>query len=102
MQHPRPRPGARDRFNGASLAGEHSESTPASRTFQALPVGPGERAKRSSTVPTADHDEGLSPLYGAPLGVLVPVLIDGLRWAVLPPGDPLVDHLAAIEAEGES
>ncbi len=52
-------------------------------------------------IPTTDHDAGPPPLYGVPLGVLVPVLLDGRRWAVLPPGDPLVDHLAAIEAEGE-
>lgn len=51
-------------------------------------------------IPITDHEAGPPPLYGAPLGVLVPVLIDGHRWAVLPPGDPLVDHLAAIEAEG--
>ncbi len=99
MRTPGKMPGARDRFNGASLAGEHSESTPASRTFQALPVGPGERAKRSSTVPTADHDEGLSPLYGAPLGVLVPILLDR-RWVVVPPGDPVAQHLIGIEAGG--
>ncbi len=52
-------------------------------------------------IPTTDHDAGPPPLYGAPHGVLVPVLVDGRRWAVLPAGDPLVDHLAAIEAEGE-
>ncbi len=53
-------------------------------------------------IPTTDHDQGLPPLYGAPHGVLVPVLLDGRCWALLPPGDPLVDHPAAIEAEGES
>ena len=53
-------------------------------------------------IPTTDHDQGPPPLYGAPLGVLVLVLVDGRRWALLPPGDPLVDHLAIIEVEGES
>ena len=44
-------------------------------------------------ITTADHDAGPPPLYGAPLGVLVPVLIDGHRWAVLPPGDPIATYL---------
>ena len=46
-----------------------------------------------SAIETTDHDEGVPPLYGAPLGALVPVLIDGRRWIVLPPGDPIAAHL---------
>ncbi len=61
------------------------------------------RGRRGSggVISTTDHDAGPPPHCCAPHGVLVPVLLDGRRWAVLLPGDPLVDHLAAIEAEGE-
>ena len=38
--------------------------------------------------PTTDHDAGPPPLYGTPLGVLVPVLLDGRRWVMVPPDDP--------------
>ena len=44
-------------------------------------------------IPTADHDAGPPPLYGDPFGFLVPVMIDGHRWVVLPPGDPIAEHL---------
>ncbi len=44
---------------------------------------------------TADHDQGQPPLYCGPAGALVIVLLDGQRWAALPPGDPLADRLAA-------
>ena len=44
MQHPRPKPGARDRFD-ASLGSDASESIPASRKLQARPVGPRPRRR---------------------------------------------------------
>jgi hypothetical protein len=55
-----------------------------------------------SVIPTTDHDCGPPPLYGPPVGVLIPVLIGGWRWTMVPPGDPVVDHLAALDAEGSS
>jgi hypothetical protein len=45
---------------------------------------------------TTDHDCGPAPLHMPPLGVLVPTLIDGHRWAVLPPGDPIADRLVDV------
>ena len=49
-------------------------------------------------IETTDHDACLPPLYSGPGGVLVPVLLDGHRWALLPPGDPVAVHL--IDGEG--
>ena len=43
-------------------------------------------------IPTTDHDQGPPPLWGAPLGVLVPILLDGYRWVMIPPGDPIAVH----------
>ena len=53
-------------------------------------------------IPTADHDAGPPPLYSGPLGVLAPVLLDGHRWAVLPPGDPIAGHLMGDIAHMEA
>ena len=49
--------------------------------------------------PTTDHDAGLPPLYSGPVGALVAVRLDGRRWAVMPPGDPVADHLINMERE---
>ena len=51
--------------------------------------------------PTADHDANLPPLYSGPVGTLVAVRLDGRRWVVMPPGDPVADHLADHEMERE-
>ena len=48
-------------------------------------------------IPTADHDAGPPPIYGAPFGVLVPVLLDGHRWVMNPPGDPIAARLVGAE-----
>ena len=48
-------------------------------------------------IPTADHDAGPPPLYGALLGVLVFVLLDGHRWVMIPPGDPISARLVGAE-----
>ncbi len=44
MQHPRPRPGARDRFFDASLGSDASESIPATPKLQGRPIGDRHRA----------------------------------------------------------
>ena len=46
-------------------------------------------------IPTQDHDQGPAPLYSGPVGALAVICIDGHRWAMMPPGDPLSDRLAA-------
>ncbi len=48
---------------------------------------------------TTDHDCGLPPLYSGPVGALVAVRLDGRRWAMVPPGDPVADHLINMEQE---
>ena len=48
-------------------------------------------------IPATDHDAGPPPLYGAPLGVVVPVLIDGHHWVMIPPGDSIAAHLVGAE-----
>lgn len=53
-------------------------------------------------IPTTDHDAGPPPLYSAPLGVLVPVLLDGGCWVIMPPGDPIAEHLVDVDVERES
>ena len=49
---------------------------------------------------TTDHDAGPPPLYSGSGGVLVPVLLDGHRWALLPPGDPVAAYV--VDREGSS
>ena len=49
---------------------------------------------------TTDHDAGLPPLILPAIGFLVPVLLDGHRWAMVPPGDPIAQHL--VDGEGSS
>ncbi len=44
-------------------------------------------------IPTADHDQGPPVLYSGPVGALATVRLDGHRWAMMPPGDPVADHL---------
>lgn len=53
-------------------------------------------------IPTADHDANVPPLFLPPLGVLVPVLLDGHRWIVAPPGDPVAEFLLDRDMEGTS
>ena len=48
---------------------------------------------------TTDHDAGAPPLHMPPLGVLVPVLIDGRCWALLLPGDQVAEILLGTELE---
>ena len=48
---------------------------------------------------TIDHDEGLPLLYMPAAGFLVPVLLDGYRWALLPPGDQIAELLLGTEPE---
>ena len=58
---------------------------------------PGLSVPPSAVIPTTDHDAGPPPLYGAPHSVLVPVLIDGHRWAMIPPGDPIAAYLVGAK-----
>ena len=46
-------------------------------------------------IETVDHDQGTAPLYCGPVGHLARVLLDGHRWATIPPGDPIAEHLVA-------
>lgn len=50
-------------------------------------------------IPTTDHDEGAPPLHVRDVGHLVRVLIDGRRWAMMSPGDPVAKILLGIEPE---
>ena len=72
MRTPGKMPGARGVVTGSSLGSDGLLFTPAPRKLPARPTD-------ADAVLTADHDEGLSPLYGAPLGFKVPVLIDDTR-----------------------
>ena len=47
----------------------------------------------AAMIETTDHDQGSPPLYSGPVGALVAVLLDGHRWAMVPPGDPVAAHL---------
>ncbi len=51
-------------------------------------------------IETTDHDQGPPPLYCGSGGFLVPIMLDGHRWALLPPGDPVVAHLVNHDVEG--
>ncbi len=51
-------------------------------------------------IETTDHDQGSPPLHSGSGGVLIPVLIDGRRWAMVPPGDPIADHLVDCRRGG--
>ncbi len=44
-------------------------------------------------IPTADHDANLPPLLVGEVAHLARVLIDGHRWAMMPPGDLIAVYL---------
>ncbi len=52
-------------------------------------------------IPTTGHDAGQSPLYSGLGGALIAVLINGHRWAMTLPGDPIADVVmeAALTSE---
>ena len=52
-------------------------------------------------IPTTDHDQGQPPLHSGRVGALATVRLDGHRWTVLPPGDPVADHLVDHQMERE-
>ena len=52
----------------------------------------------TAAIPTADHDAGLPPLIVGEVDHLVQVLVDGRRWALVLPGDAIVEHLVDGEA----
>ena len=51
-------------------------------------------------IPTTDHDQGPPPLAVGNVDHLARVLLDGHRWALLPPGDPIAAYL--LDGEGSS
>ena len=50
-----------------------------------------------NTIETTDHDAGPPPLHCTPHSFLVPVLLDGRRWVMVPPGDAITQHLVGTE-----
>ncbi len=55
----------------------------------------------AAVIPTTDPDQGPPPLYSGRVGALVAVRLDDRRWAMVPPGDPVADHLVEHDVERE-
>ncbi len=51
-------------------------------------------------IPTTDFDAGPAPLVVGDVTHLARVLIDGRRWAMMPPGDMIAAFLLGIDGEG--
>lgn len=84
MQHPRPRPGARDRFFDASLGSDASESIPAPLKLQPRPTGSSfgkaDTTGRSSGKHAGKRAEAMRPPAGTAWAWVTDELLNSLAW----------------------